>query len=293
MSNSPLINDTILDPNYYNNRKDPLTGRQYKICKITIHHGASVNATAASMARYLKNKNNNGSANYFIGYQGEIVLGVPEEHAAWTSNNKNNDLQAVTIEVANIKGDPNWEISDVSYQRLLDLCVDICRRNGLDGLVWTGDSKGTLTTHNMFAATKCPGPYLYSKMPEIAAEVTRRVRELNGNPSSSDIQKPTEPAKETALPKQSITNSSKQGYSPAPYKEKGYEKGKIFKTIPAVGLNCRRDTNIDNANNIITTFPKGTKVTWYGYYAKDKNGNRWLLVKGAKGTGYCMEKYLK
>ena len=291
MSNSPLINDTILDPNYYNNRIDKYTGRQYKICKITIHHGAAVNATGASMARYLRDKNNNGSANYFIGYQGDIILGVPEEHAAWTSSNKNNDLQAVTIEVANIKGEPNWEISDISYRRLIDLCVDICRRNGMPGLVWTGDSKGTLTTHNMFAATKCPGPYLYSKMPEIAAEVTKRVQELNGNPSAADIQKPTAPQPEKPVPTHAVTNETADGYSPAMYKENGWGKGKTLTVTARSGLNCRK--NAGKQYNIITTFPKGTKVQWYGYYNKDVNGIRWLLVKGPKHTGYCMENFLK
>lgn len=291
MSNSPLINGTILDPNYYSNRIDKSTGRQYKICKITIHHGAAVNATGASMARYLRDKNNNGSANYFIGYQGDIILGVPEEHAAWTSSNKNNDLQAVTIEVANIKGEPNWEVSDVSLARLIDLCVDICRRNGMPGLNWTGDSKGTLTTHDMFAATKCPGPYLKAKMPWIAQEVTRRVQELNGNPSASDIQKPTEPQPEKPVPTHAVTNETADGYSPAMYKENGWGKGKTMTVIARSGLNCRK--NAGKQYNIITTFPKGTKVQWYGYYNKDANGIRWLLVKGPKHTGYCMENFLK
>lgn len=287
MSNSPLTNKHIEDPNYSIRE---IGGRPCKISKITIHHAASVKATGESVARHLKNVNNNGSANYCIGYQGDIVLCVPEEYRAWTSNSKNNDAVAVTIEVANIKGEPNWEVSDISYSRLIDLCVDICRRNGMDGLVWTGDSKGTLTTHNMFAATACPGPYLKSKMPEIAAEVTRRVRELN-NGSSSDIQKPTIPQPEPEIPPQAVTNETKNGYLPAKYKEKGHEKGKQMTVTARSGLNCRKSAG--KQYDIITTFPKGTKVMWYGYYNKDATGIRWLLVKGPKFTGYCMENFLK
>jgi N-acetylmuramoyl-L-alanine amidase CwlA len=287
MSNSPLINETILDPNYYNLRKDR-SGKQYRISKITIHHAASVKGTARGNALYLRDKNNKGSANYFIGWQGEIVLGVPEEHAAWTSSNMINDLQAVTIEVCNEKGAPNWEISDVSMARLIDLCVDICRRNGLPGLTWTGDRNGTLTTHDMFTSTICPGPYLKSKMPWIAEEVTRRVKELNGNPSS-DIQKPTEPVAEKPLPPQSTNSGNK--YVVAKYKENGHEKGKALLVTARSGLNCRRGAG--KQYDIITTFPKNTKVMWYGYYNKDANGIRWLLVKGPGTTGYCMENFLK
>ena len=288
MSNSPLINATILDPYCSPDRKTG--GREYKITKITIHHAASVGATGESVARYLQKKKG-GSANYCIGNGGDIVLSVPEEKRAWTSSNAKNDAQAVTIEVANVKGAPNWEISDVALARLVDLCVDICRRNGMPGLTWTGDSNGTLTAHYMFAATACPGPYLKSKLPWIAKEVTRRVNELGSNPSAVDIQKPTAPKQEKPLPPQTITTSTQGGYSPAMYKEQGFERGKTLSVIPKVGLNCRK--NASREADIITTFTRGTKVTWYGYYNKDNKGNRWLLVKGPRATGYCMETYLK
>ena len=44
-------------------------------------------------------------------------------------------------------------------------------------LVYTGDAEGNLTIHKMFKGeTECPGPYLESKMEEIAAEVNERLR---------------------------------------------------------------------------------------------------------------------
>lgn len=287
MSNSSLINGTCLDSNY---GARTIGGRPCKITKITIHHAAGPKQTGEQVARYLKIKSG-GSANYCIGWQGDIVLNVPEEYRAITSHSINNDAQAVTIEVANEKGAPNWEVSDISLARLIDLCVDICRRNGMPGLTWTGDSKGTLTAHYMFAATACPGPYLKSKLPWIAQEVTRRVQELNDNPSAADIQKPTAPQPEKPLPPQTITTSTQGGYSPAMFKEQGFEKGKTLTVTARSGLNCRK--NAGKQYGIITTFPKGTKVQWYGYYNKDINGIRWLLVKGPRHTGYCMENFLK
>ena len=287
MSNSPLINGTVLDQNYSSRT---INGRENKISKITIHHAAGPKQSGAQVARYLATKSS-GSANYCIGWQGDIVLSVPEEYRAWTSNNRNNDAMAVTIEVANEKGKPNWEVSDISLSRLIDLCVDICRRNGMPGLTWTGDSKGTLTTHDMFAATVCPGPYLKSKMPYIAEEVTRRVQELNNNPSSADIQKPTIPQPEEPVAPHTVTNETADGYSPALFKDNGFENGKTFTVTARSGLNCRK--NAGKQYNIITTFPKGTKVQWYGYYNKDATGIKWLLVKGPKHTGYCMSTFLK
>ena len=198
---------------------------------------------------------------------------------------------AVTIEVANSTTAPTWEVSEVAFNRLIDLCVDICRRNGMDGLVWTGDSKGTLTTHDMFVATLCPGPYLKARMGQIATEVTRRVRELNGNPSASDIEKPSVPVPDPTPEPHSNTNVTAGGYSPAQFKEKGLSNGKQLSVTARSGLNMRK--NAGKQYDIITTLPKGTKVMWYGYYNKDITGIKWYLVKAGKNTGYCMNTFLK
>lgn len=286
MSNSPLINMTILDPSSSSNRC--YKGKWYKICKITLHHAASPKATAEQVAKYLRDTSG-GSANYCIGNGGDIALTVPEEGRAYTSNNGVNDAQAVTIEVANDSGAPEWRISDVALARTIDLCVDICRRNGMPGLTWTGDKDGTLTTHDMFIATTCPGPYFKSKMPYIAAEVTRRVQELNNNPNSGEVVTPPKPEPEKPVDEHVITPNG--GYSVAYYKEDGYSGGKTLTVTARSGLNCRKNAGMKY--DIIGTFPKGTKVQWYGYYNKDDNNTRWLLVKGPKFTGYCMENFLK
>ena len=58
---------------------------------------------------------------------------------------------------------------------LIDLCVDICKRNGIQRLNFTGDKTGNLTMHCYFKSTLCPGPYLKSKFPYIASEVNKRL----------------------------------------------------------------------------------------------------------------------
>ncbi len=55
--------------------------------------------------------------------------------------------------------------------------MDICQRNGITKLNYTGDKNGNLTMHKCFAATACPGPYLESKFPYIAQEVNKRLSE--------------------------------------------------------------------------------------------------------------------
>ncbi len=166
MSNSKLISMTMLSP-FYDERGSR------KILKITPHHAAAVNVSLEGMGNVFRTRE--CSANYGIDSEGKIGMYVPEDKRAWTSSSADNDYQAVTIEISNSKGHPNWEISDKAWISLVNLCVDICKRNGIEALNYTGDKNGNLTRHNMFVATLCPGPYLQKRLPELAKEVNKRL----------------------------------------------------------------------------------------------------------------------
>lgn len=167
MSNSSLVNYTKLSPNCTKPR-----GR--KITKITVHHVAGV-TTVEALGNLFANASRKASSNYGIGSDGRVGLYVDEANQAWTSSNSENDSQAVTIEVSNSQKGGNWPVSDKVLAKLIDLVTDICQRNGIEKLNYTGDKNGNLTRHNMFAATACPGPYLQSKFPYIAEEVNKRL----------------------------------------------------------------------------------------------------------------------
>ena len=167
-TNSPLVNYTRLSPNYTDRAGT-------KIKKITIHHMAG-NCSIETCGNIFANKDRKASANYGIGTDGRVGLYVEEKNRAWTSSNKDNDMQAVTMEVADDGGAPNWHISDVALAKCIDLCTDICKRNGIEKLNFTGDASGNLTMHCYFASTTCPGPYLKSKFQYIADEVNKRLK---------------------------------------------------------------------------------------------------------------------
>lgn len=166
-SNSKLICYTKLSPNK--------SIRTSKIKKITIHQMAG-NCSIEVCGNIFANKSRQASSNYGIGSDGRIGMYVEEKHRAWTSSNRTNDNQAITIEVANDGGAPNWHVSDKALSALIDLCVDICKRNGIKELNYTGDATGNLTKHEYFANTNCPGPYLGGKFSYIAEEVNKRLK---------------------------------------------------------------------------------------------------------------------
>lgn len=174
MSNSSLVSYTKLSPNCDH-------PRNHAIDKITIHHMAG-DLSVETCGNLFANPNREASANYGIGSDGRVGLYVDEGDRAWASASPSNDNRAVNIEVANDATGGDWPVSNAAYSKLIDLCVDICQRNGIKALNYTGGADGNLTEHRMFVATACPGPYLHERMGRIAAEVNSR---LSAQPAKS------------------------------------------------------------------------------------------------------------
>ncbi|ERJ97274.1 hypothetical protein RUMCAL_00346 [Ruminococcus callidus ATCC 27760] len=116
------------------------------------------------------------SWNYGIDDNGKIGLYIPEKYRAWTSSSQENDNVAVTIEVSNTVAKYPWPISDAAYSALLNLCEDICRRNNIPALNYTGNKSGNLTMHRWFSNKECPGDYLAAKFSDIAKQVNERLK---------------------------------------------------------------------------------------------------------------------
>ncbi len=177
MSNSPLVNYTKISPNSSNPRKSGIK-------KITIHHMAG-NLSVETCGQVFAPASRQASSNYGIGTDGRVGMYVEEKNRAWTSSSPDNDHQAITIEVANDEMGGNWHVSDKALAKTIELCVDICKRNGIKKLIYTGDANGNLTRHNMFANTNCPGPYLQSKFPYIVDEVNKKLNAAAPPPAGS------------------------------------------------------------------------------------------------------------
>ena len=135
---------------------------------------AVINGTAKSC--YNGWKTRQGSAHYAISSSGEIGQLIDEQYRAWSVANAAADSVAVTIELANDKGaDGNWHVSDKAIAACIKLCVDICKRNGIKKLNFTGNKSGNLVMHCYYMDTICPGPYLKSKFSYIANEVNKKL----------------------------------------------------------------------------------------------------------------------
>lgn len=164
MSNSKLVNYKKISPN----RTSP---RRNKIKKITIHYMAG-DLTVETCGNVFASRSRQASSNYGIDSKGRVGMYVEEKDRAWTSSSPDNDNQAVTIEVANKK---DSSITTKAYDKLIALCVDICKRNGIKKLNYTGDKSGNLTMHCWFASTSCPGKWFKAHFKQIANDVNKKL----------------------------------------------------------------------------------------------------------------------
>jgi len=176
MSNSKLVCYTKLSPYTYGKRN-------HAIDTISIHCMAG-NLSVESCGQMFQTSKS--SSNYGIGSDGRIGMYVEEGYASWCTSNRSNDNRAVTIEVANCaKGEP-WPITEKAYKSLIELLVDICKRNHIPELRWKGDQnlvgqvdRQNMTVHRWFANKSCPGNWLYEHHGQIAKEVNDRLEEEN------------------------------------------------------------------------------------------------------------------
>lgn len=192
MSNSSLVSYTKLSPNHSGQRT-------HSIDRITPHCVVG-QLSAESICGCFTSPSRQASCNYGIGTDGKIALCVEEKNRSWCSSSNANDQRAVTIECASDLKEP-YAMNDKVYASLVNLCVDICKRNGKKKLLWLGDKDKTLnyspksdemvlTVHRWFANKSCPGNWLYARLGNLATEVTKK---LGGTSTTT----PSTPAKET------------------------------------------------------------------------------------------------
>lgn len=199
-SDSSLATVRMISPNRTANRN-------HVIDTITIHCFVG-QVTAKRGCEVFQPSSKEASCNYVVGYDGSIGLCVEEKDRSWCTggyktvngvktpirvngiSGKSNDYQAVTIEVASDATHP-YAITDKAMDALIELCADICRRNGIKKLMWKGDKKlvgkvdqQNLTVHRWFANKACPGDYIYERLGDIAAKVNAKLGASSSAPAT-------------------------------------------------------------------------------------------------------------
>ena len=175
--NSTLVDKTIYSPNHSGKRT-------HAIDRITPHCVVG-QCSIETLGNIFLHKERQASSNYGIGVDGKIGLFVDENNRSWCSSSNANDQRAVTIECASDNTHP-YAFNDTVYNKLIELCYDICIRNGKNKLIWIADKNKALayepksnemliTVHRWFAKKSCPGDWLYNRLDDVANKVNDKL----------------------------------------------------------------------------------------------------------------------
>lgn len=187
-TNSPLVSYTKLSPNHSGQRT-------HAIDRITPHCVVG-QCSVERLGNIFAPTEKQASCNYGIGADGRVGMYCEEKNRSWCSSSRANDQRAITIECASDTSAP-YAFKDVVYNKLIELCVDICKRNGKKKLLWFGDKDKTLaynpaademvlTVHRWFANKSCPGDWMYQRMGDLATKVTAKL----GGTTTTEPEKP-------------------------------------------------------------------------------------------------------
>lgn len=171
MTVSKLAAGSLPHHDKYNERGDN------KVSRVIVHHWAGTSGGDTSLA----SPSRDASANYVLYSDGTLKSQVPEEFRAWTSGGYAIDAPSITVEVQNSTNGPEWRVSDEAIAKLTELVTDIARR-----YKWGSVSSSRVRGHQEFAATACPGPYLFPKLAGIAANADKAFKA----PTKPNISKP-------------------------------------------------------------------------------------------------------
>ena len=177
MSNSSLVS-------YVHITKHKSSGRGgNRIEKIFVHHMAG-NLTVRQCGSVFDNRQ--ASAHY--GVNGTAIgQYVDEKDTAWHCGNFKWNQKSIGIELANDAGAKgSWHVSDATINTAIKLIADICKRNGIKKLNYTGNMNGNLCMHRWVCSTSCPGPYLATQFARIAAGVNK-ILVGNAAPAKLDV----------------------------------------------------------------------------------------------------------
>ena len=172
-TNSPLVEYTKISPSNSGQRT-------HSIDRITPHCVVG-QCSAESLGSLFADSARQASSNYGIDKDGRVGMYCPESNRSWCSSNRENDQRGITIECASDTTDP-YAMNDAVYSKLIELCTDICRRNGKQKLLWFADKEAALsyelkegemliTVHRWFANKSCPGDWLFSRLGDVAEKV--------------------------------------------------------------------------------------------------------------------------
>ena len=124
------IIDKLLTINKYSRTGE----RQNKIEYIVVHWVGNANTSATANRNYFNNLSKThktyASSHYIIGLDGEIIRCIPDDEVAFHSGSYGMNRKSIGIE--NCHPDWNGKFNDKTYNALVELCAELCKKYNID-----------------------------------------------------------------------------------------------------------------------------------------------------------------
>lgn len=155
-----------------------------------IHHVAGGNGLM-----YVANWNSRGShPTYHVAKDGKVSGIVHPVRQPYSTGHEVDNI-AITFEIDNSTGAPNWEVTDASLEAVIEVILHHYRQSGRKGfaknIVGKAQSEFFIGWHSQYKATACPGPYVLSKIDWLVSELNRRVNNQPAPPKPQPNPTPT------------------------------------------------------------------------------------------------------
>lgn len=129
----------------YLNHNRPGTKRT-KTTAIAIHWVGNPGSSAMANRNYFNTTERAVSSNYIVGLSGEIICCIPDEEISWCTNQAN----SYTVSIENCHPDATGKFNDATYNSLVELTANLCRKYGLN------PQKGGVIRHFDVTGKICP-----------------------------------------------------------------------------------------------------------------------------------------
>lgn len=206
------IIDKLLQINPYSRSGE----KQNKIQYIVIHWVGNANTSATANRNYFNNlaktHSTSASSHYIIGLNGEIIRCIPDNEVAFHSGSYSMNRKSIGIEDCH----PDWngKFTDNTYNALVELCADLCKKYGI--------SINNVIRHYDVTGKSCPKYYV-----EHQDEWNKLKQDIYNKINGTPVEVPTE----------------EQGSE-----EKPMYKFKNGKTVEPIFADCNHTVRIGSLN---------------------------------------------
>lgn len=181
------IEDRLLTINPYSRSGE----KQNKIEKIVVHWVGNAGSSAIGNRNYFESLATShktyASSHYIIGLNGEIIRCIPENEVAFHSGSYSINRKSIGIEDCH----PDWEgkFNYNTYNSLVELCADICKRYnlGIDAIIRHYDVTGK----------ECPRYYVKNEQEWIKFknDVTNKIGQATTSVAVPKVERSDEPVR--------------------------------------------------------------------------------------------------